>query len=77
MKLTENMKKLIEDCRNNGYTVEEHDSKIEIYRCRRSNGTFTFGLTIWESGEALRNDTDWNICTVIRTQKEMRKVLGI
>jgi hypothetical protein len=64
------IRKLFEDARDAGLIVEGNVIRVS------PRGV---SLKIWEDGTATRADVgiDLTVCTAIRTQKEMRRILGL
>lgn len=72
MNASRGIRKLIDDAKAAGLKVREEHNYVDIKRKRPS-----LGLVIFEDGVAVRNDVDLSVCTAIRTQKQMRKILGL
>lgn len=73
MNTTKAMRQLIDDAIAAGYKVEESIYAVRIPAKRR----FGIGITIYPNGTAVRNDVDISFVNAIRTQKQMRKLLGL
>lgn len=71
--LTKGINRLISDAKDAGCKVTEQGCRLEITRPNKKLPT----LVISPDGTAYRGDTDLSVCISIRTQKEMRKALGI
>lgn len=67
------IEKLAADAFAAGCGVKRNGDRFEITRPGRKLVT----LIICPDGLAYRGDTDLTVCNAIRTQKEMRAVLGI
>lgn len=73
--MTRGIKKIVEDAKRAGYIVKFHNEEtVTILKSKRG-----VGICIWSDGTATRADYgfDLTIATAIRTQKEMRKCLGL
>lgn len=74
MKTTKQMRALIDAAKAAGYSVSEREYFVRIAPLRRGRP----GIDIYEDGTAVRNDvSDLCVCTCIRTQKAMRKLLNL
>jgi hypothetical protein len=71
---TKAMRELIDDAIAVGHEVEESVYEVRIPPLKRGRP----GITIYQDGTAVRNDvSDLCVCTAIRTQKQMRKLLDL
>lgn len=70
------IEKIIKDAKAKGYIVREHrfTNAVDI---RKGTTRYSIGITIWEDGTATRSDVYLTVASTIRTQKEMRKTLGL
>jgi hypothetical protein len=73
------MKRLVSDAMAAGLWVDvPHDgSDGEPITIRKGKSTHSVGITIWPDGTATRSDVAFELTTTIRTQKEMRAILGL
>lgn len=67
------IEKLVVDAAAKGCSVLRKGDRFEVTRPNRK----TVALIICEDGVAYRGDTDLTHAIAIRTQKEMRKAIGI
>ncbi|EBA6407268.1 hypothetical protein DK986_12665 [Salmonella enterica] len=67
------IEKIIADAKRAGCTVYEKNGRYEITKPNRKNIT----LIISPDGTAYRGDVDLTVTKTIRTQKEMKKALGL
>lgn len=65
--------RIIEDAQEKGLNVIRHsDGTVSINKGKRG-----VGIRIFQDGVAVRNDVDLTIAIAIRTQKQMREILGL
>ena len=74
MEATTGIRRLIDEAKANGLRVEE-----TAMRCLISTGSTnrSVGIVICEDGTAYRSDIEPSMCTTIRRQHEMRKIVGL
>ena len=74
MNATKGIRAIINDAKARGLRVEESQM-----RCLVSTGKTNraVGVMIYEDGTAYRSDIDLSLCLTIRSQREMRSILGI
>lgn len=65
--------KLIEDAKKAGCMVYKYNGRFEITKPNRKSVT----LIICPDGTAYRGDIDLTIAKTVRTQKQMREILGL
>lgn len=74
MRTTKALRQLIDDALAAGHGVQEFERHVRILPAKRGRP----GIDISEDGTAVRNDLhNLGIATAIRTQREMRKLLGL
>lgn len=80
MKLTKNQTALIEDAKAAGYTVDEDETTVRIYkldgRSKRQKKVLR-GIVLYESGTAFDLTVDLAYARGMRAFKDMRSVLRI
>lgn len=74
MTTSKGIRKIIDDATSRGMGVEESDHKCVI---RTGKDRRSVGIVICEDGTAYRADVPLELCLSIRTQREMRSVLGL
>jgi hypothetical protein len=74
METTRSMRRLIDDAKARGLTVREREQFCDINRGKTLR---SLGIRIWPDGTATRNDIELSLCLAIRTQKQMREILGL
>lgn len=67
------IEKLISEAGQKGYSVNRKGDRIEIAKPGRK----MISLVILPDGTAYRGDVDLTITKTIRTQKQMKEVLGL
>jgi len=74
MNATKGIRAIINDAKARGLRVEEEQT-----RCLISTGKTnrSVGIVIYENGTACRSDVSLELCLVIRTQREIRSILGL
>lgn len=74
MNATKGIRAIINDAKARGLRVEESQM-----RCLVSTGKTNraVGVMIYEDGTAYRSDIDLSLCLTIRSQREMRAILGL
>ena len=74
MNATKGIRAIINDAKARGLRVEESQM-----RCLVSTGKTNraVGVMIYEDGTAYRSDIDLSLCLAIRSQREMRSILGL
>jgi hypothetical protein len=74
MNATKGIRAIINDAKARGLRVEESQM-----RCLVSTGKTNraVGVMIYEDGTAYRSDIDLSLCLTIRSQREMRSILGL
>ena len=74
MNATKGIRAIINDAKARGLRVEESQT-----RCLVSTGKTNraVGIVICEDGKAYRSDIDLSLCLTIRSQREMRAILGL
>jgi len=74
MNATKGIRAIINDAKARGLRVEESQT-----RCLVSTGKTNraVGVMICEDGTAYRSDIDLSLCLTIRSQREMRAILGL
>jgi len=74
MNATKGIRAIINDAKARGLRVEEAQM-----RCLVSTGKTNraVGVMIYEDGTAYRSDIDLSLCLTIRSQREMRSILGL
>lgn len=77
MDTTRGTEKMITDSVENGFTVDRHEDRIDIYRSHIRTGRVLDGITLWEDGTCTRMGTDLTVCKNIRTLRDRRNVLGL
>lgn len=77
MQLTKSQEKLIQDAKSAGYTVEISGACVDVFKVSRSGGSVSKGIRVYEDGTAHRLDVELGSANTIRTQKMMRKILGV
>lgn len=77
MKLSKAKQTIVDDARAAGYTIEEEETAIYIYKREKRWNKIKKGLVIYQSGTAFRMDVDPSVATGIRSHQDMRDNLGI
>jgi len=71
---TKGIRKLINDATARGLRVEESEMRCIISTGKTSRAV---GLVIYEDGTAFRSDVRLDLCMTIRSQRDMRAILGL
>jgi len=74
MNATKGIRAIINDAKARGLRVEEEQT-----RCLISTGKTnrSVGIVIYENGTASRSDVSLELCLAIRSQREIRSILGL
>lgn len=74
MDASKGIRKIINDATARGLHVEESGTRCVI----RTGKTWrSVGVVICENGTAYRSDVPLELCLTIRTQREIREILGL
>lgn len=74
MNASKGIRKIIDDATARGMSVDESDTRCVI----RTGKTFrSVGVVICENGTAYRADVPLELCLTIRSQREIREILGL
>jgi len=76
MNITKGIQKLIDTSKAKGYSVEIEDTSLDIFKKTRT-GKVIRGIRICENGWAYRLDINLSETILIKTQKDMAKILGL
>lgn len=68
------IRKLIDDAKAKGLRVIESNDYALVSKGKTNRAV---GLEIWPDGTATRADVALSVTTTIRTQKQMREILGL
>lgn len=74
MDATKGIRAIINDAEGRGFRVEEASTRCMISTGKTSRAV---GIMICEDGTAYRSDIDLSLCLAIRSQREMRSILGL
>ncbi len=74
MNLTPMQTKLVSDAQAAGYQVSHSDRSVLI---SKGSKVAPKGIRLYEDGTAHRTDVDHGSALTIRTQKQMRQILGV
>ena len=74
MDTTKGIRAIISDAKSRGFRVEESATRCMISTGKTSRAV---GIMICEDGVAYRSDIDLSLCLTIRSQREMRSILGL
>jgi hypothetical protein len=74
MDATRGIRAIIDGAKSRGFRVEESATRCMISTGKTNRAV---GIIICEDGSAYRSDVELSLCLAIRSQREMRSILGL